>query len=128
MKTSTKLAAAAVALSFVLAGTGTAENRDDIQVIKKAVKEAPGRQAGPEVKWFKVLVTDEKGTKDKVRITLPIFIVKALARCADDESIPVNENHRDLKLSELLDELTKAGPLALIEICENGETVKVWLE
>jgi len=128
MKISTKLAAAAVALMFLSAAPSPAESRDDIQVIKKAVKENPRCQPGKEVRWFKVLITDGKGKKDKVQITLPIFVVKALAKCAGDEPLRIDESRCDIKLSELLEDLTKAGPLSLLEISENGETVKIWLE
>lgn len=128
MKASMKLAAAAVSLVFLFAASSPADGLDDIQVIKKAVKENPRHQPGKEVQWFKVLITDGKGKKEKVQITLPILVVKALAKCAGNETLHIDENRCDIKLSELLEDLTKAGPMSLLEISENGETVKVWLE
>ena len=55
-----------------------ADSRDDIQAIKKAVKENPDYKAGQEVKWFKVLITDNDTGKAKVKVTLPIAVVEAV--------------------------------------------------
>jgi hypothetical protein len=88
-----------------------ADSKDDIQTIKKAVKKNPDYKAGEEVKWFKLLVTDNKTKKDKVKITLPISLIEC-----------------DIDLKELFAELKKLGPTVIIEITEDDETVKVWFE
>ena len=128
MKKATFLALAAFALALALGGIALAESHDDIQAIKKAVKENPNYEPGKEVKWFKVLVTDNKAGKDKVRITLPISLVEAFVKCADNKHLRIDHGDCDIDFDELLTELKKVGPMAIVEIYEDDETVKVWLE
>jgi len=128
MKKATFTALAAFALALALGGIALAESHDDIQAIKKAVKENPNYEPGKEVKWFKVLVTDNKAGKDKVRITLPLSLVEAFVKCADDRHLRIDKGNCDIDFGELLVELKKVGPMAIIEIFEEDETVKVWLE
>lgn len=105
-----------------------AGDRDDYQVIKKAVQETSKVEPAKEVKWFKVLVTDSKTGKEKVKITMPIALVEVFARCADNKEVKLGRDGCSLNLPELLAELKKVGPLAIIEVNEEDETVKVWLE
>jgi hypothetical protein len=128
MKKATFLALAAFALAIALGGIALAESHDDIQAIKKAVKENPNYEPGKEVKWFKILVTDNKAGKDKVRITLPISLVEAFVKCAGDKHLRLDKGECDIDFDELLTELKKVGPMAIVEIYEDDETVKVWLE
>ena len=128
MKKATFTVLAAFALALALGGIALAESHDDIQAIKKAVKENPNYEPGKEVKWFKVLVTDNKAGKDKVRITLPLSLVEAFVKCADDRHLRIDKENCDIDFGELLVELKKVGPMAIIEIFEEDETVKVWLE
>ncbi|MDH4197538.1 MAG: hypothetical protein OEW05_09045 [Candidatus Aminicenantes bacterium] len=118
---------ALLAVSLAAAGRPNVEDRD-IQVIKKAVKENAAYQPGQEVKWLKVLVVDAKTKKDRVKITLPISVVEALIRCSDDHHLRIHDEDCEIDLKALLAELKKAGPMALIEVCEDGGLVKVWLE
>ncbi len=126
MKKATFLALAAFVLAFAFGGIALAEGHDDIQAIKKAVKENPNYEPGKEVKWFKVLVTEDG--KDKVRVTLPISLVEAFVKCADDKHMNFDHGDCDIDFEELLAELKKVGPMAIVEIYDEGETVKVWLE
>jgi len=126
MKKATFLALAAFVLAFAFGGIALAEGHDDIQAIKKAVKENPNYEPGKEVKWFKVLVTEDG--KDKVRITLPISLVEAFIKCADDKHMHFDHGDCDIDFEQLLTELKKVGPMAIVEIYDEGETVKVWLE
>ncbi|HEK84741.1 MAG: hypothetical protein ACPLZD_02115 [Candidatus Saccharicenans sp.] len=103
-------------------------DRDDYQVIKKAVQENPKVEPVKEVKWFKVLVVDNKSGKEKVKITMPIALVEIFARCADNKEVQMKNMGGKLNIEELLAELKKAGPLSIVEINEEEETVKVWLE
>lgn len=128
MKRTAFVVLAVAALAFALGGTVRAEGPDDIQAIKKAVKENPAYEPGKDVKWFKVLVTDNKAGKDKVRVTLPLGIVEAFVKCADSDHLKLDRGHSDIDLGQLLAELKKVGPMAIIEIFEEDETVKVWLE
>lgn len=107
-----------------------ADTRDDFQAIKKAVKENPDYKPGQEVKWFKVLITDNKTKKDKVKITLPIALVEALLECSHQKHMKIDCDEWDIDLKELFAELKKHGPMVFIEIYDEDEdaTIKVWVE
>ncbi len=99
----------------------------DLQAIKKAVKENPNFEAGQEVKWFKVLITDIKTNKAKVKVTLPVSLIELILE-AEDDHFKVDRDEYDVDIKEIFAELKKAGPMALIEIREEGELIKVWFE
>ncbi|MGB6866470.1 MAG: hypothetical protein WBE11_12320 [Candidatus Aminicenantaceae bacterium] len=128
MKRITVFILALIMLGFFSAGTIFADSDDDIQAIKKAVKENPQYDPGKEAKWFKVLVTDAQTKKDKVKITLPISLVEIFMKCADNKNLKIDREEYDIDLKELFAELKKVGPMALIEVYENDEIVKIWLE
>jgi hypothetical protein len=115
-------------LNIIAIGALHAEHHDDIQAIKKAVRKNLQYKAGDEAKWFKVLVMDTRTKKDKVKITLPVSLIELIMKCADDERLRVTRDEYDIDLRELFVELKKLGPTALIEVYENGEVVKIWLE
>lgn len=115
-------------VTFVLAAVLLAERNVDLQTIKKAVKANPAYEKGHEVKWFKVLVTDNRTKKDKVRITLPLSLVETFLKCPKDKPLRIHNEECDFDLKTLFTELKKLGPTALIEIYEEDETVKIWLE
>lgn len=117
-----------IVISFLVVGILLAERNDDIQAIKKAVKKNPAYKAGNEVKWFKVLVTDNRTKKDKVKITLPVALIEFFIKCTDDKHLRINRDECDIDLKELFAELKKLGPMVLIEVHEDEETVKVWFE
>ena len=116
------------AASLILTNFLLAENEDDFQAIKKAVKKNPKYEDGTEVKWFKVLVTDAETKKDKVRITIPLALVEIFLKAGHKKHMKVHRDEYDIDLRELFNELKKLGPMALIEIFEDDEIVKVWLE
>jgi len=119
----------AVVMTTGLAGSlAVAGIQNDFQAVKKAVKENPVYDSGKEVKWFKVLVTDAKTNKDKVRITLPISLVEVFVRCAENKHVRMNRQDLDIDIGELFAELKKLGPMALIEVYEDDAIIKVWLE
>jgi hypothetical protein len=128
MKRFTVLILAAVLLVGFVGSLAATEKKLDFQAMKKAVKENPSYESGKDVKWFKVLVTDTKTSKDKVRITLPISLVEAFVKCADNKHVRLNRQDCDIDVGALFAELKKLGPMALIEVYEEHETVKVWLE
>jgi len=128
MKKTTIAVLAVVALTFLAAPVLRAAATTDFQAIQKAVKQNPAYEEGKEVKWFKVLITDTKTGKDKVRVTLPLALVELLLKCADDKDMKFKEQGCDIDLKVLFAELKKVGPMALIEIMDHDELVKVWLE
>jgi len=119
---------AVVALTFLAAPVLRAAAANDFQAIQKAVKQNPAYEEGKEVKWFKVLITDTKTGKDKLRVTLPLALIEALVKCADDKDMKFKEQGCDVDLKVLFAELKKAGPMALIEVMDEGALIKVWLE
>ena len=112
-----------IPLNFAQAGT-----REDFQKVKKAVKGNPNYSSGNEAKWLKVLITDNETKKDKVKVTLPLALVEVFMRAADDKHLCMNRDDYDIDIKELFAELKKLGPMALIEVYEDGETIKIWLE
>ena len=114
--------------TFLLVSLTIAKNEDDLQAIKKAVKKNPEYEAGKEVKWFKILITDNRTKKDKVKITLPISLIEYFIKCAHDKHLKVNRDECEIDLKELFKELKKLGPSVFIEVVEDNETVKVWFE
>ncbi len=105
-----------------------ADSNDDIQTIKKAVKKNPEYKAGEEVKWFKLLVTDSKTKKDKVKITLPISLIETLLECVDEEDLDIDADECEIDLKELFKELKELGPAVIIEVIEDDEIIKIWFE
>jgi hypothetical protein len=118
----------ALAFSTLIANPLLADKKDDFQVIKKAVKENPNYEEGKEAKWFKVLVTDTRTNKDRVRVTLPIAIVEALLNCSHEKHFRFYDRGCDVDFRELFTELKKLGPMVLIEVFDEDQVVKVWLE
>jgi hypothetical protein len=128
MKRTTIAVLAVLAVALVGAPFARAGRTDDFQAIQKAVKQNPAYEPGKEAQWFKVLITDTKTGKDKVRITLPLSLIELLVSCSDDKPMKLNEGKYDVDLKTLFAELKKVGPMALIEIMDEGALIKVWLE
>jgi hypothetical protein len=122
---------ALIAVMTVLGGAAFAapSSNDNWQVIKRAVQEDPHPAAvRGEAKWFKILITDRKEKGGEVRITLPLSLIEGLAELVSDEPIRCNGRELNLNFADILEELKKAGPLALIEIGDDDGTIKVWIE
>lgn len=118
----------AFVLSFVMPNLVMADTRDDdFQAIKKAVKENPSYETGKEVKWFKVLITDNETKVDKVKITIPISVIELILKY-EHKHPKMNLEDCDVDIGELFKELKKLGPMVFIEINDDGETIKVWFE
>ena len=128
MKRITVFVLALILMGFIGMGSAYADSDDDFQAVKKAVKDNPQYDPGKEAKWFKVLVTDTRTNKDKVKITLPISLVELFMKCADNKNLRIDRDEYDIDLKELFAELKKVGPMALIEVYEEDEIVKIWLE
>ena len=112
----------------VLAAPALAGNRNDFKVIQNAVKQAPAAETGREAKWFKVLITDSKSSEAKVKVTLPVALIEAILACTDGRHFNVDDHHCDIDLKAVWAALKQAGPLALVEIEDDGAVIKVWLE
>lgn len=97
----------------------------DYKAIKKAVKQKKYAKTG-DIAWFKILVTDNKTKKVKVRITLPISLIDSISECLKGD-IKIKDKC-SINLKKILKNLKKNGPLTIIEVNEDKETVKIWLE
>jgi len=116
-------------LVCLLPAGGHHRDRDeDIRAIKKAVKENPKYSPDVDAKWFKVVITDLHARKDKLRITLPISLVEFFMRCVPGEQVNINCEEYDIDLKKILEELKELGPNSLIEISDEDEILKIWLE
>jgi len=116
-----------------LAAPALAANRNDLKVIQNAVKKRPNPDyvEGREVRWFKVLITDSQSSQAKVKLTLPVALIELILSCDDTRHVKFSDDKHgrcEVDLRALWLELKKAGPMALIEIEDDGAVVKVWLE
>ncbi len=128
MKKTAIVILAVVAFAFLAAPVMRAERNDDFKAIQKAVKQNPAYEEGKEAKWFKVLITDTKSGKERVKVTLPLSLVELLASCTGDKPMNLGEGHCNVDFKTLFAEMKKLGPMALIEIVDEDALVKVWLE
>ena len=128
MKRTSPAILAILAFAFLAAPVLRAERPNDFKAIQKAVKRNPAYEEGKEVRWFKVLITEGKASDAKLQISLPIALVDLVLSCADTRHVKIDDGKCDIDLKALWAELKKAGPMALIEIREDGAIIKVWLE
>jgi len=126
MKRYAALAAALVVLVYLAAPVLAGGHEDDLKVIKKAVKGGHAYEPGKAVKWFKILITDNKSRTDIVKVTLPISMAKLLAHCAKDKHLHMDK--ADIDIAAALKDLEEMSPMTLLEIVDDGATVKIWLE
>jgi len=113
-------------LGIIVPGILSARPNDTLQTIKKAVKENPSYKEGTEVRWFKVLIQEDG--KDKVRISLPIAIIELFMKHSHDRHLDMDLEDCDVNFRDLFRDLKKLGPMSMIEIVEDGDLIKVWLE
>lgn len=101
---------------------------DDYQVIKNAVKKSDASPVGAKnVQWFKIVVTGRNNGKENVKLTLPVSLIEMMLTSCPQEKLHAAGN-REIELRRVWEDLKKAGPQALVEIEDEGETVKIWLE
>ena len=121
-----------VRLVVLLLGLGLATGiwaaADDYKVIKNAVKssQSPAVNHG-DMHWFKILVTGKAGAKEEIKISLPVSLVEMMINACPEEKFEVEHGCR-IDIKKIWNELKKAGPLALVEVEDHGETVKIWFE
>jgi len=128
MKKKVLIAGLLVVFLYLTVGPSLALDKDDYQVIKKAVQENPKSQPVGEAKWFKVLVIDKASGQEKVKVTLPISLVEMLASWAENKDFKMKGRDDAMKIQELMNQLKKAGPMSIIEVNDEDEMVKIWLE
>ena len=120
-----KLAVVMVVL-LGISGAVWAGPGDDYKVIKKAAKD--GKTATmEEVQWFKIEVRDMETNKIKVKVTIPISLVEVVSGWCPEGKMNI-DNDMQIDLKQMVAELKKVGPMAFIEVYEDNETVKIWVE
>jgi hypothetical protein len=132
-KTRTTLIILAVVGLGLAMGPALAATKDkDFRVIQRAVNRdrtpAQAAEARGEAKWLKVLIQDSRSSEARVKLTLPIALIEVLLSCSDSRHFKVDEGDCEIDLKAVWAALKKAGPLALVEIEEDGAVIKVWLE
>jgi hypothetical protein len=101
---------------------------DDYQVIKNAVKKSEAAAGGAKnLQWLKIVVTGRDGAGEKVKITLPVSLVELMLNACPEKKFNV-EHGCEIDIQRIWNDLKAAGPMALVEIEDHGEAVKVWLE
>lgn len=119
---------AVLLFAFVTAAGLFATAADDYKVIKNAVKGPETSRAGQKsVQWFKILVTGKDGDQEKVKITLPVSLVEIMINACPEKKFNVDRGCQ-IDIQRVWNDLKAAGPLALVEVADHGETVKIWLE
>jgi len=116
-----------------LAAPAVAANRNDFKIIQAAVKKSPNPEyvKGREVRWFKVLIQDSKSSQATLKLTLPVALIELILSCDDTRHVKFDDGERgqcEVDLKALWMQLKKAGPMAIVEIEDEGAIVKVWLE
>ena len=117
-----------LAVAFLAAPAAAADRGKDFRSFQKAVKSNPAYEAGKPVKWFKVLITDTGHGKGTVKITLPLSLIEALFKCSGDRPLRIHDSDCDIDFRVLFAELKKEGPASLLEITDDGATIRIWLE
>jgi hypothetical protein len=118
----------ALLVGAVMAAGLFAAAGDDYQVIKNAVKKSQATPSGAKgLQWFKIVVTDKDGAGENVKITLPVSLVELMLNACPEKKFNV-EHGCEIDIQRIWNDLKAAGPMALVEIEDHGESVKVWLE
>ena len=121
-----------IGLLVMLLGLGLAlglhaGRNDDYKVIKNAlhgVADGGGRQP---LRWLKIEVTGRDGAGERVKLTLPVSLMEMIIRACPEKKFSVDRGC-DIDIQRVWSDLKAAGPLALVEVEDSGETVKIWLE
>ncbi|MBN2346629.1 MAG: hypothetical protein JXO51_09600 [Candidatus Aminicenantes bacterium] len=117
----------AMLLAVVLVSGLMASSAEDYKVIKNAVQNPEKAKGVKGVQWFKILVTGKGQGGEKVKITLPVSLVEIMLDACPDKEFRIDGDCR-IDLQRIWKELKAAGPLALVEVENHGEIVKIWLE
>jgi len=107
-----------ITVTFSLQATGN----NDYRVLKNAMK---GKSATQKTAtWLRISVTE--AGKEKVMIKVPVRLLELFSDCLDEEITVKDGKKVDLK--EILDVLVKNGPQTIVEINDDDEVVKIWVE
>jgi hypothetical protein len=135
----TKVLLLATGLAAMLAAPAVADSaEDDLAVVKQATSssasgsrtgaEAPPRSRTDDPQWLRVRIVEKGRKKATVKINLPLGLVRALA---DDVPVPgcygrEGEDGKRMTIGEVLRALDTGE--SLVEIDDDDETVRIWVE
>ena len=119
---------AAGMISLLAAAPAAARNENDLQIIKKAVKNNPAYRPGMEVRWFKIQVRNMKTMRNEVQITLPIAVLNLFFRIGKNKPMDVDCGDFELDFRELYRALKELGPRSLLEVRDHHKLIKIWIE
>ena len=135
MRLTNKLIAASVAailLALAASAAPANDTRKNWQIVKKAVREDASRTFAREsrdVRYLKIWIASSRSRRESLRISLPLSLVEAVLRMASGTRVHFDEcGDLDLDFREVLAELRKAGPRAILEISDHDGMIKIWLE
>jgi len=114
-----------LAVTFVVPAAAS-DNRQDLKVIKRAIRENPDYRAGREATRFNLEIKERGFHRDKLRLTVPLALFDLFFLCADNERVRLDDCEVDVRA--LYEELRKAGPGVLLELQGNHGSLKVWLD
>lgn len=115
-------------LGMALAAGLLASADEDYKVIKNAVKGSAAAAVGAgSVRYFKILVAGKANGKENVKITLPVSLVEIMLSACPEKQVVCEGGHA-IDIQRIWRDLKAAGPLALVELEDREETVKIWLE
>lgn len=118
----------AMLVVLALAAGLYAGRNEDYKVIKNAlhgvVDGGGGRQPA---RWLRIEVQGEKGAGENVKISLPVSLMEMIIRSCPEKRFHVDHGC-EIDIRKVWSDLKAAGPLALVEVEDHGETVKIWLE
>lgn len=113
---------------------------EDYRVIKNGVK---GKKQSGEVTCLRIEVVDKKNKKSSVKVRVPLDFIYMLSDMVGEDVLEeVVEDISDevgdkmakklkegkISLKMILSNLKKYGPMTLIEVDEDDEMVKIWIE
>ncbi len=105
--------------------TVQASSSDDFKVIKNAVK---GKKSGSGL-LLKISIFDKKKKKNTVKVTVPMALVEALSDSIDiDKTVDLKGKCKDLDIKRILKVLKDTGPMTLVEVDEEDQLIKIWIE
>jgi hypothetical protein len=93
----------------------------------ESAEEAPAPRRGKEPQWLRVRITDKGPRHGRVSINLPLALVRAIGEDVDlGHDRWRDRRGRRLKLNDVL-RLLDSGQ-SLVEVQDEGATVRVWVE
>jgi hypothetical protein len=105
-----------------------AGRNEDYKVIKNALHGvADGGGGRQPLRWLKIEMMGKEGAGERVKLTLPVSLMEIIIRACPEKKFSIDRGC-EIDIQRVWNDLKAAGPLALVEVEDSGETVKIWLE